>query len=114
MIDCELTGGGGGGDHLRGVPAVVASHQNDPTRRVPGRVSQSELLQGHVVLGPAPAILAQLQAISGGTGIYSTTKNVPGQGVPNSGTARDGGEREGPLGGWDEELCLVVCCDQNT
>lgn len=114
MVECELTGGGVGVDQLGGLAAVVAAHQNNSTGRVPCGVSQSELMQRHVVLGPAPASLGQLQTVGGGPGVDSATENIPGESVPHAGTAGDGGEREGPLGGGYEELGLVVCSDQNT
>ena len=114
MIQRELTDAGGGADELAGVAAVVASHQNNPTGRVPGGVSQSGLVQCDVVLLPAPAALWELQAVSGGAWIDSATDKVPGQSVPHSGTGGDVGEWERPLGGRYEELSLVVRGDQNT
>ena len=58
--------------------------------------------------------LCELQTIGGGARVDSATENVPRQRVPDSGTPGDGGERESPLGGRYEELCLVVGRDQNT
>ena len=101
-------------DKLRGVSAVVTSQQNDATGRIPLGVSQSGLGECSVEWLPAISVLFQLQAVSGGARIDSTTENVPCQSVPHSGTAGDGGELECLLGGRNEDLCLVVSGDQNT
>ena len=64
--------------------------------------------------GPAISVLLELQAVSGGVGVHSTTENTPCQSVPGSGSPRDGGEREVLQGGGDEDLCLVVRGDQDS
>ena len=62
---------------------------------------------------PASSILFQFQATFRGVRIGSTTENGSCQSVPDSGTARDGGEGECLLGRGYEDLSLVVCSDQD-
>ena len=62
---------------------------------------------------PAISVLFQLQTAFGSIGIGSTTENGSCQSVPNSGTARDGGEGECLLGRGYEDLGLVVGGDQD-
>ena len=60
---------------------------DNPTGGVPGRVTQPELSECDVVLTPAPAPPAQLQAVGGGAGVDSATEDVPGESGPHPGTA---------------------------
>ena len=84
-----MTGAANATDKLRGVTVVVTSQQNHTTGRFPGRVSQSGLRECGGVWGPAGSVWLELQAVSGGVRIDSTTENVPCESVPHSGTAGD-------------------------
>ena len=101
-------------DKLHGVTAVVSSKQKNTIGRVPLGVSQSGLIEWRGVRLPASSVLLEVEAGGGGVRIHSATENGPCQSVPHPGTAGDGGEGECLLGGRNEDLCLVVCSDQNT
>ena len=75
ILQGELIAGVGSRDELCGVATVVASQQYDALRRVPGRVSQSELSQSGGEIPPAISVLLELQAGGGGARIDSATEN---------------------------------------
>ena len=113
ILQGELIAGVGSRDELCGVATVVASQQHDALRRVPGRVSQSGLLQCGGVRLPPISCLRQLQAGGVSVAIDSATEDVPCESVPHSGVAFDGGKGKRHPGGGDVDLSLVVGGDQD-
>lgn len=75
-------------------------------------MSQSGFVQ-RPVWPPAFSCLRELQACIRGSGINSTTDNIVSEGVPDSGTSRDGGQRMCLLGGGDEHGRMVVGGDED-
>ena len=113
ILQGELIVGVGFRDELRGVATVVASQQHDALRRVPGRVSQSGLLQCGGVRLPPLSCLRQLQAGGVSVAIDSATEDVPCESVPHSGVTSDGGKGKRHPDGGDVDLSLVVGGDQD-
>jgi len=90
IIKCKLTDGVSVVDELRGVTAVVTSHQNNTIGRLPGGVSHSGLNCSGGVWLPASSVGFELQTGRLSVIIGSATENVPCLSVPHSGTAGDG------------------------